>query len=162
MVAKEHSLLTEQKSGPESNPGAFKEVRFVVYGDPVPKDRPRAAGHIYTPRKTENAESTVCLVYKSIYRGFRFEKGVPLRMVIDFYYRVAKSDSKKKKEQKVLGEIRPTQRPDLDNVAKLVQDAVNGVAYYDDSQIVELTVRKFFSEQPRTEVYIVEVGADGE
>ena len=54
----------------------------------------------------------------------------------------------------VAGDIRPTKKPDFDNVTKAVCDALNGVAYDDDSQIVDAMARKFYSEQPRIEVII--------
>lgn len=54
----------------------------------------------------------------------------------------------------VSGNIRPTHKPDFDNVTKAVCDALNGIAYSDDSQIVDAMERKFYSEQPRIEVII--------
>lgn len=42
-----------------------------------------------------------------------------------------------------------TKRPDLDNLCKLVGDALNGVAYRDDSQIVRASISKLYS--PGTE-----------
>ena len=42
-------------------------------------------------------------------------------------------------------------------MVKMVADALNQVAYKDDTQIVDCQVRKFFSEEPRIEVIIREV-----
>ena len=50
--------------------------------------------------------------------------------------------------------IRPVVKPDLDNVAKLICDALNGLAWHDDNAIVDMQVRKFYSTQPRVEVII--------
>ena len=77
-----------------------------------------------------------------------------LDMRIKAYYSVPKSDSKKKREKKLAGEIRPTKKPDMDNVIKIIADALNNVAYHDDTQIVDCQVRKFYSENPRVEVTI--------
>ena len=52
------------------------------------------------------------------------------------------------------GKILPAKKPDIDNVVKAVLDALNGVAYRDDTQVVELHVRKSYSEKPRVEVSI--------
>ncbi len=52
------------------------------------------------------------------------------------------------------GHIRPTKTPDADNIAKSVLDALNKVAYKDDSCVVDLIVEKWYSENPRVEVYI--------
>ncbi|PJO42920.1 RusA family crossover junction endodeoxyribonuclease [Lysinibacillus xylanilyticus] len=52
------------------------------------------------------------------------------------------------------GELRPTKKPDLDNLIKGIKDGCNKIIWHDDSQIVDMTVRKFYSEQPRAEVMI--------
>lgn len=54
------------------------------------------------------------------------------------------------------GFIRPTTKPDIDNVQKAVMDALTGVWYVDDSQIVESHVGKWYSENPRVEVTVEE------
>ncbi len=52
------------------------------------------------------------------------------------------------------GYIRPTKKPDCDNLAKVICDALNGIAYYDDSQIVEITISKYYSGTPEVRVAI--------
>lgn len=52
------------------------------------------------------------------------------------------------------GDLLPTTKPDLDNLIKGIKDGCNKVIWHDDSQIVEMNVRKFYSEQPRAEVTI--------
>lgn len=52
------------------------------------------------------------------------------------------------------GDIRPTKKPDMDNVIKIIADSLNKIAYRDDTQIVDCQVRKFYSEKPRVEVMI--------
>ena len=49
---------------------------------------------------------------------------------------------------------RPTKKPDLDNIIKAIADSLNGIAYKDDAQIVELKSKKFYSDTPRVEVTI--------
>lgn len=138
--------------------GVDGSVKFTVFGDPVPKERPRTVkGHTYTPERTRRHEEKIALVYKSRYHGDGFESGEPLRLVVDAYFKIAKGDSRVVKEGKLSGEIRPTIRPDADNVLKTVQDALNGLAYKDDSQIVESLARKWYSDEPRTEIYITRV-----
>ena len=53
--------------------------------------------------------------------------------------------------------IRPTKKPDWDNIGKIVCDSLNNIAYHDDNQVVDAQVRKFFSENPRVEVTIRKV-----
>lgn len=90
-------------------------------------------------------------------KGFRFPDEAMLDMRILAYYSIPKSGSKKMKTQKLANVIRPTKKPDMDNVVKMVADALNQVAYKDDTQIVDCQVRKFYSEEPRIEVIIREV-----
>nr|WP_243432759.1 RusA family crossover junction endodeoxyribonuclease [Lysinibacillus sphaericus] len=52
------------------------------------------------------------------------------------------------------GELRPTTKPEADNLINGIKDGCNKVIWHDDSQIVEMNVRKFYSEQPRAEVTI--------
>ena len=58
---------------------------------------------------------------------------------------------------KLAGAIRPTKKPDIDNCIKIIADALNGLAYVDDTQIVGVTAEKFYAEIPRVEVEITEV-----
>ncbi|WP_419958273.1 RusA family crossover junction endodeoxyribonuclease [Psychrobacillus psychrotolerans] len=52
------------------------------------------------------------------------------------------------------GELRPTTKPDIDNYVKGVRDGLNKVIWQDDSQVVNLTVRKFYSMHPRVVVRV--------
>jgi Holliday junction resolvase RusA-like endonuclease len=69
---------------------------------------------------------------------------------------IPKSASKKAKTAMKNRETAHIKKPDLDNMAKSVLDALNGLAYIDDSQIYSLTLFKTYSEQPRTELFIEE------
>lgn len=140
-------------------------VKFTVYGEPVPKARARTVTditpkgekvtHSYTPENTSIHEQKIALVYKSIYHGFKFREGVPLLFAVDVYLPIPKRTSKRKVEAMIAGEIRPVGHVgDVDNYEKCAADALLKIAYEDDCQIVEMTGRKFYSEQPRTEIYI--------
>lgn len=78
----------------------------------------------------------------------------PLKAEIDVFMPVPQSYSKKKTEQALNNEIRPTVKPDCDNIAKNINDALNGIVYPDDKQIVSLMVNKFYgnSEQVRIKI----------
>ena len=53
------------------------------------------------------------------------------------------------------GEIRPVKRPDLSNIIKTVEDALNGLAYLDDKQLVDYGPSgKWYSDRPRLEIEI--------
>lgn len=137
----------------------MESAKFTVYGEPVAKARPRVVnGHAYTPSKTKCHEAKIALVYKTTYHGEKFDVGVPLRLEADFYRMIPKSARKKDREAMIAGTIRPTVKADVDNYAKTVMDALLKVAYEDDNQVVELVCRKFYAEQPRTEIILSKAG----
>ena len=138
------------------------QLKFTIPGEPTGKARPKFStfgGHVraITPKKTVSYENFVKLAYSQAYPGrVPFEKDVPLLVTIKAYYKMPASVSKKRREAMLEDKIRPTKKPDADNLAKAVLDALNGIAYYDDSQIVTLTVDKLYSDAPRVEVEITE------
>lgn len=135
------------------------KIKFIVMGEPKGKERPRFsvyAGHVHT-RTSENTviyENLIRTEYRRQCGTVKFLTGCPIEMRIYIYRPIPQSTSKKKRAEMVSGTIRPTKKPDFDNVIKAVCDALNGVAYDDDSQIVDALARKFYSEQPRIEVII--------
>lgn len=136
---------------------ANMEVRFTIRGEPKGKGRPRFCrntGHAITPKDTVNYETLVRTEYSAAYPEFKFPDGTMLDMRIMAYYSIPKSASKKKKASMLANEIRPTKKPDMDNVVKIIADSLNQVAYRDDTQIVDCQCRKFYSETPRVEVII--------
>jgi len=52
------------------------------------------------------------------------------------------------------GVLRPTTKPDIDNLVKGIKDSLSKVLWYDDSQVTELVARKLYSDNPRAEVTI--------
>lgn len=132
------------------------KVEFTVPGIPVGKGRPRFTkdGHTYTPQKTREYEDKVvqCWQYQS---GKGFAAGVPLKAIVTAFFTVPKSTSKKKAA--ALDGAPHIKRPDADNVAKAILDALNGHAYNDDSAIAALTVWKYQTTgASRVEVIIEE------
>ena len=73
---------------------------------------------------------------------------------ITAYYSIPRSATKKRRALMEANEVRPTKKPDADNVSKIILDALNGLAYHDDSQVVELTVKKKFALYPRVDVVL--------
>lgn len=137
-------------------------VKFEVLGVPVGKSRPKfttVKGHAvaYTPAKTVNYETLVRLSYQQQCAGCMFDKDKPLRAIIRAFFPIPKSVSKMKREQMRDLRILHTKRPDVDNIVKAVLDALNGVAYYDDSQIAEVMISKAYAEQPKVMIELCEV-----
>lgn len=134
-------------------------VKFVIPGDPCAKQRPRMtrAGHTYIPKKTVNYETLVKTIYANKC-GEYFDGPVEIKVMA--YFAIPKSAGKKKKEDMLAGRIRPTKRPDGDNLLKIIADSLNKIAYDDDSQVVSATVDKLYAEQSRVEVTIREIGGE--
>ncbi len=138
-----------------------KGIGFTVYGEPVGKGRPRlstAGGYAraYTPEKTRNYELAVKACYNQSSEGKFFGKTLHgITVYIKAFYGLPKSLSGTKRREKVLRE-RPQKKPDCDNVAKVILDALNGVAYKDDAEVTEIRVRKQWTESnPRVEVMLI-------
>ncbi len=137
-------------------------ITFTVPGSPQGKMRPRVVKRgnfvqTYTPDKTVNYENLVKLMYGQEAKGRVFDREKSLRVLIVALYDIPQSTSKKRAELMRIGEIRPTKKPDLDNIAKIICDALNGVAYHDDAQVVDLKVVKYYSDTPCVTVTIEEV-----
>lgn len=139
-------------------------VKFTVLGEPKGKGRPRFApqtGRAITPKDTVNYETLVRMEYMAQCEGFRFPDKSMLDMRILAFYSIPKSATKKNRELMIKKLLRPTKKPDMDNVVKIIADSLNQVAYRDDTQIVDCQCRKFYSETPRVEVIIQEIQEDG-
>ena len=138
------------------------KVIFTVPGEPQGKARARTCGgHTYTPEKTVLYENLIKTEYARQCGNRKFSilsdgTAQPVAVRIEAVYGIPKSYSKKKRERALSGELAPTKKPDADNIAKVVCDALNGVAYVDDTQVVDLRVFKRFGE-PCVTISICEI-----
>ena len=138
-------------------------LKFSVLGPPQGKGRPIFStfrGHVSvrTPEKTAQYERNVQAMYKRAHPNRGFPEGVMLDLRVIAYFGVPNSAPQKRRAAMLAGEIRPTKRPDADNILKVIADSLNGLAYYDDAQLVDTQIRKFYSSRPRVEVTILETG----
>ena len=136
-------------------------AKFCIHGDPQGKGRPRfstVCGHVHTrtPDETVLYENLVKTEYRQQV-GVKFPDDAMLDVRIFAYYPIPKSVSKRKRQAMLERKIRPTKKPDWDNVGKVICDSLNGVAYRDDTQIVDSMVRKFYGEDPKVVVTIEEI-----
>lgn len=123
-------------------------VTFTVYGRPQGKARPRfkVGGGAYTLLRTKEYENQVKTSYLAASGGYSFGKEA-IKIDIVAYYNRAKSNKSKY----------PTIKPDFDNIEKIVCDALNGIAYDDDKQVIDSNFKKRFAEieqPPRIEVTV--------
>lgn len=126
------------------------------------KQRPRATmrgrhAGVYTPKETISYENLVIAMFKQAYPDAKPFEG-EVRGFIRAFYPIPLSIGKKRKQAMINGSIRPQVKPDLDNVEKIIYDALNGIAYTDDSHITQMMIAKCYGDIPRVEILIEEVG----
>ena len=143
----------------------MKTVEFVVMGEPKGKGRPRVVtrgkfSKAYTPQETIAYENLIKVEYELQTGRHRFSNGTFLEMRIEAYHSIPKSVSKKRREMMLSGEIRPIKKVDADNLIKVVADALIGVSYRDDTQIVTVKCYKYYSDDPCVKVTLKELGVD--
>lgn len=130
--------------------------QLTIDGVPVAKGRPRLGRYgTYTPKKTQEYEEYVKACWVAKYGGIQPSEQ-PLEIDIVFYMPIPKSYSKKQKAEILSGRLKHTKKPDIDNLIKSVLDALNGLVYADDSQIIKVTAVKRYAETGSTELTIKE------
>lgn len=123
-------------------------IRFVVPGEPVAKGRPRfGKGRTYTPPQTVAYERSVAWECKAAMAGQKPLIG-PVGLEVVVWLSIPPSWPRKRKQAALAGSWHATSRPDADNYAKAVCDGMSGIAFVDDSQIVDLRVLKRYAEKP--------------
>ena len=135
-------------------------LAFDIPGQPIGQGRPKFStinGHAraYDPEKSRNYKAYVRMLATQAMKdtGFEMIDG-PCAVLINAFFEVPKSKSKKFREAALLDQERPTKKPDADNIVKAIQDALNGLTYKDDACIVHLACQKFYSDNPRVEVFV--------
>ena len=125
----------------------MSEKHLIIEMDPVPKGRPRftRTGHAFTDKKTRDAEKYIRDLALAEWGNDPFAGPVLLSVYFTF---------KKPKSNKTQFH---TQRPDADNIAKLVSDAINGVAFVDDCQIVGISAFKAWGDKGLVDVWVREL-----
>lgn len=151
-------------------------VLIVVEGEPVGKQRPKFSVQggfvrVYTPEKTRDYELEIQMEVGRTLHGQQMAERIwglrklpakemflmlgfvprftgPVRFEMEIRHPIRESWNKAKKAGAAEGSIAPTIKPDADNVKKIFWDAFNGCMWIDDTQVVEWSGRKIFSETP--------------
>lgn len=136
-------------------------IKVIINAVPQSQPRPRITvrgkyAHAYEPKSITEYKRLVAGKYRSAYKQQLPLTGA-LSVDVRFYRPIQKSISKIERQRRVLGQSLPTVKPDIDNYVKAILDALNGLAFQDDSQIVVLYARKIYSDKPRTEIEINEI-----
>ncbi len=131
---------------------------FEVIGEIKGKARPRLntyTGHIYTMKGTADYENLV-----RQYFVIKYPKYVPLEnrvhVKIVAYLKIPKNMTKKDRKLVEEGTLSPIKKPDIDNIVKIILDALNKIAFKDDNQITKLEIEKFYAEEEKVYVKIEE------
>jgi len=132
---------------------------FEIPERAIGKERPRVNRHtgaIYTPEKTASFEEKVKWAFKGKYNVETELSTKPFKAKIIAVFKPPEKASKKKKEE-LLFKINYTNKPDADNIAKIILDSLNGLAYKDDSQVCALLVLKDYGEENKICVELEEI-----
>lgn len=137
----------------------MKPVSFVVPGEPVGKGRPRIGrvgnhARMFTPAKTVNYEGLIALAAQTAMQGRELITN-PVLVEMHMLLSIPQSMSKKRKALAEAGQLFPTKKPDMDNVIKAIYDALNGVVWKDDVQVVDAIVSKRYGTSPGVRVRVV-------
>lgn len=137
-------------------------ISIMLPIDPVPQGRPRFARTRFgvstrDPAKSRDYKQAVAAYTHQQYTGPPLTS--PLALDVTFYRPIQKGGSKRLRAQKQAGQVLPTVKPDLDNYYKAVTDGMKGIVWVDDNQITDVTMRKRYGAQPRTEITIREIEA---
>lgn len=145
-------------------PVTERHIRFTVWGEAVPQGRPRATvisgrARLYDPAKSRSYKSLV----QDAAMAVRPETPItgPVAVAVRIYKTPPKSLSKKRLAAALAGDLKPTTKPDCSNILKGIEDALNGLIWRDDSQIVDLQASKHYSDRPRVDVEIWELEGVG-
>lgn len=144
----------------------IEPIQIVLSGEPIAAGRPRfrnvhtkAGGNFvsaYTPASTRNYQRDLRFRAQHVMgqRGLAPLTG-PLAVEMDIWLRIPKSMPQKRKNLATAGELQPMTRPDLDNYIKQL-DALNGICWLDDSQIVTIRATKWYAVETPCVVISIE------
>lgn len=131
-------------------------ILIIVPGEPVSQGRARfstRSGFVraYDPKKSSDYKSYVRAIAKQIINQ-PMEGALVMKVVL--FRSIPKSWTKKKQKLALDGILKPTLKPDCSNYLKGIEDALNGIAYLDDSQLVLVHVSKRYASEPKAEIRI--------
>ena len=137
------------------------QIHFQVEGDPKGKGRPRftRAGkftRVYTDKQTLDYEALIKF-FAAEAMGSTDPLETPVSVFLYIRHGVPQSYSKKRTEACLSGLEQPCKKPDIDNIAKTYLDGMNGVVFLDDTQVVDLHVKKVYLAVPGVDVMVMEV-----
>ena len=132
-------------------------IKIVIPGTPIPQSRPRFTrqGHAYESQRSRDYKKVVAIAAEAV-MGAREPLRGALWCNVIFYMPIPKSTSQKRRKE-LTGAFVTKKTGDIDNLLKAVTDAMIGIVYVDDCQIVRIIAEKKYDENPRAEILIDEV-----
>jgi|SRR5215207_524249 len=132
-------------------------ITIRLPGEPNGKGRPRIStqhGQVraYTPERTRNYSAALRTAAGVEMNGLSLLEG-PVEVIVSAAFSIPASFSKIKRLKALVGDILPTKKPDIDNIAKHF-DALNGVVWVDDKQVVKATIIKIYAAKPMLEIQV--------
>lgn len=135
-------------------------LTFSIPGKPCAKQRARITGRgKFTPKKTVIYENHVKACFIVAYPDWK-PTDADIQLELHAYWPIPKSKPKAWRERAATGQMRRNMTPDWDNVGKIISDALNEIAWHDDKQITDCTVRKRYSDRPRVDVRLQVMGSE--
>jgi Holliday junction resolvase RusA-like endonuclease len=136
------------------------QIHFQVEGDPKGKGRPRFSRvgsftKVYTDKQTLTYEALIATFAKQAMGGTEPLK-TPVSVFLYVRLPIPQSYSKKRREACLNGSELPCKKPDIDNIAKTFLDAMNGVIFVDDIQVIDLHVKKLYAAEAGVDVMVME------
>lgn len=152
------TTFNQSVSNQQTPDNTGQSYSFSIPGEPVAMGRHRTTrtGHNYTPKKTVDAKCNISYAVSQQYKGLPLDR--PLRLTVLFCFAPSQALSKKYPAEIAAETIPVEKKPDIDNLVKLLGDALNGILWADDKLIVDIRATKRYSLQPRVS-FIVEVPA---
>lgn len=137
-------------------------MKLIIKGQPITQGRPRFANRgkfttTYDPPKSKAYKQLVKA--QAIQQWHSQPLSGALRCDVTIYRPIQQSGSKREKLLKLSGQIRPTIKGDIDNYFKAVTDPLTGIVWKDDALIVESRISKYYSNEPRVEIEVQELGS---
>lgn len=132
-------------------------IEFTIDGDIQPQERPRFRVNgkrvfTYDPPKSKKFKEKVAKIAKQYAPEQLIESEIVLTVTV--YIRIPKSYNKKKRQEIIDNDMIHIKKPDTDNLVKGIKDGITGVIWKDDSQIYDVHIKKFYSDEPRAEIKI--------
>jgi Holliday junction resolvase RusA-like endonuclease len=144
----------------------YQTKKFTVLGKPVGKGRPKFSSRggfvrAYTPKTTADYETKVAESYKAKYGNSMADTDTSLCVSIRAVFPIPQSMRKAEREKALQDEIKPSKKPDIDNIIKSILDGLNGVAYEDDACVTKVLASKSYVSDRNCEGFVdIEIRED--